>query len=192
MRDAQAHSAGNSVSSDLVPLAHDLAKLYLKLGRGESAVRVLEQMLHDKTMQAEGESKSDGGKHDDAVGSAGGGGRRGVRIAGGADVEDMRQDVLTLLLLVTVKEKTDGYKAPNPYPDPNPNFNTNANANPSPNPNPKPTPDRYSHDEVSASLRSARVRQTDVISALRSGGAGKDTVDLEKARLSELSQRLVA
>ena len=38
----------------------------------------------------------------------------------------------------------------------------------------------------------ARERQRDVITALRSGGANKDVVDVEKARLSELCQRLGA
>ena len=125
-----------------MPLSHDLAKLYLKLGRGESAVRVLEQALHDKTSLSlssnDGGGEGKGGDEKTDLSMRGG---SGARSAAGADVDDMRQDVLTLLLLVTVKEKTDG----------------------------------YSPDDVSNSLRQARVRQTDVISALRSGGAGKDT-----------------
>jgi tetratricopeptide repeat protein 21B len=41
-------SSGNSgAGSDLVVLSHDLSKLYIKLGRAESSIRVLNNVVHD-------------------------------------------------------------------------------------------------------------------------------------------------
>ena len=154
-------SKTNTISSELVPIGHDLAKLYMKLGRAESAVRVLEDSLHHKMDDIDmSESKNNSNNNSS-------------RNVGGADVDDLRQDVLTLLLLVKVKESSLSVS------------NTTNTSIESGSP-------AYSRREISAALLHARDRQKDVISALRGGGASKDVVDIEKSRLSELCQRLGA
>jgi tetratricopeptide (TPR) repeat protein len=112
LREAGVESAINTnmnsqihTPSELVPLSHDLARLYLKLGRAESAVRVLENALHDKTYcgtSSTSESKDDSKENY--------GNTNKIRSnLGGADIDDMRQDVLTLLILVQVREKSEGF-----------------------------------------------------------------------------------
>ena len=77
----ESKTKGKSHQSDIVSLSHGLAGLYLKLGRGENAARVLEEALHSQ-------------KHDRSAVS-------------GKDIEDLRQDVQTLLLLTKVKEASE-------------------------------------------------------------------------------------
>lgn len=43
-------TAATSSDSDLVYLSHDLAKLYIKLGRADNAIRVLKNVLHEPAM----------------------------------------------------------------------------------------------------------------------------------------------
>lgn len=43
-------SSAQPSDSDLVYLSHDLAKLYIKLGRADNAIRVLKNVLHDPAM----------------------------------------------------------------------------------------------------------------------------------------------
>eukprot|EP00602_Paraphysomonas_sp_CaronLab_P010909 CAMPEP_0185029768 /NCGR_PEP_ID=MMETSP1103-20130426/16260_1 /TAXON_ID=36769 /ORGANISM="Paraphysomonas bandaiensis, Strain Caron Lab Isolate" /LENGTH=1358 /DNA_ID=CAMNT_0027564631 /DNA_START=156 /DNA_END=4232 /DNA_ORIENTATION=- len=57
--DYSSGSGGVSSAGETVPLAHDLAKLYIKLGRMESASRVLTRTLHNESCKDTTDMKED-------------------------------------------------------------------------------------------------------------------------------------